>query len=267
MGILAELSRHSTDVRSALRMLSAHLHVQDRGGVVFVRHRSTREVEFVYLIHHPEAPGRDVMLDVALPIMVAFMRGLCGRDWAPSEIAVSHSRPRDVAPYRAILGARIRFDAPRTALIFPKRWLIHRIAGARLSERRRLFKAVAEVESTKPASLTEYVVRALVPMVLDRAPTGDSLARALGVSHRTLRRRLAAEGTSVKALIAEVRGEIARQLLAETRMPVHEIGETLCYAAPSVFSRAFKGWTGKTPQGYRTAAIRRRASKVGGAAR
>ena len=83
----------------------------------------------------------------------------------------------------------------------------------------------------------------------------------LGVSERTLRRRLAADGTSVKALIAEVRGEIARQLLAETRMPIQEIAATLSYAAPGAFSRAFKGWTGKTPQEYRAAAVRNRAAR------
>ncbi|HME69213.1 MAG TPA: AraC family transcriptional regulator [Myxococcota bacterium] len=77
-------------------------------------------------------------------------------------------------------------------------------------------------------------------------PSVDQVARALGLSHRTLNRRLAAEGTSVKVLLEDVRCELGRQLLEETRMPLSEIAKTLQYSEPSAFSRAFKGWTGST---------------------
>lgn len=255
-GTLGELARQSTTVRSALRMFCAHLQIQDRGAVAYLRERKGREIEFVYQIFHPQAPGRDQLLDVALPVMNAFMRTLCGRDWAPTEVTVAHRRPRQVAPYESILSAPVRFDAPRTALVFPKRLLDRRIAGARATEHRRLARLVAEIEASAPPTVTEYVARALARMVLDEAPSEHRLARMLAISPRTLRRRLAAEGTSVKAVTAEVRGEIARQLLAETRMPVHEIASTLNYSGPGAFSRAFKGWTGTAPQRYRMATHR-----------
>jgi AraC-like DNA-binding protein len=255
MGTLAELARHSTTVRSALRMLCAHLHVQDRGAVAYLRERNAHEVEFVYQIFHPHAAGRDQLLDVALPIMLAFMRSLCGRDWAPSAVEVAHGPPQQIAPYRTVLSATIRFNAPRTALVFPKRLLDRRLDGAQSTERKRLARLVADIEASAPPTVTEYVARALARMVLDAAPSEERLARMLKISQRTLRRRLGAEGTSVKALVAEVRGEIACQLLAETKMPVKEIAAALNYAGPGIFSRAFKSWTGRTPRAYRTAAL------------
>jgi AraC-like DNA-binding protein len=257
MGTLAELARHSTTVRSALRMLCAHLHVQDRGAVAYLREPNTREVEFVYQIFHPHAPGRDQLLDVALCIMVAFMRSLCGPNWAPSAVEVAHGSPQQLAPYHGIFSVPVRFDAPRTALVFPKRLLDRRIDGAQSTERKRLAGLVADIEASAPPTVTEYVARALARMVLDAPPSEERLARMLRTSQRTLRRRLKAEGNSVKVLVAEVRGELARQLLAETTMPVNEIASTLNYAGPGIFSRAFRSWTGTTPRAYRTAALRK----------
>jgi AraC-like DNA-binding protein len=256
MGNLAELARHSTTVRSALRMLCTHLHVQDRGAVAYLRERNAREVEFVYQIFHPHAPGRDQLLDVALCVMLAFMRSLCGSDWVPSVVEIAHGPPQHIAPYRAILSAPIQFDAPRTALVFPKRLLDRRLHGAESTDRKRLARLVADIEASAPPTVTEFIARALARMVFDAAPSEERLARMLKISQRTLRRRLEAEGASVQALVAEVRGEMARQLLAETTMPVNQIASTLNYAGPGIFSRAFKSWTGRTPRAFRTAALR-----------
>ncbi|WP_338116064.1 helix-turn-helix transcriptional regulator [Thiocystis violacea] len=84
-------------------------------------------------------------------------------------------------------------------------------------------------------------------------PSTERIASALGLSRRTLYRRMAAEGTSVHALMNEIRHELARQLLLESRMPLNEIAATLHYSEPGAFSRAFRGWTGMTPSAYRAA--------------
>ena len=264
MGTLAELARHSTTVGSALRMLCTHLHVQDRGAVAYLRERDAHEVEFVYQIFHPQALGRDQLLDVALCVMLAFMRSLCGHDWAPFVVEVAHGPPQQIAPYHAGLSAPIRFNAPRTALVFPKRLLDRRLDGTQSTERKRLARLVADIEASAPPTVTEFVARALARMVLDAAPSEERLARMLKISQRTLRRRLEAEGTSVKVLVAEVRGEIACQLLGETSMPVKEIASALNYAGPGIFSRAFKSWTGRTPRAFRTATLRKLGERADG---
>jgi len=79
------------------------------------------------------------------------------------------------------------------------------------------------------------------------------IAELFSVSERSLRRRLADEGSSLQALVAEVRLTIARQLLEETRMPISEIAAALDYADLTAFSRAFRGWTGKPPGEWRRA--------------
>ena len=87
-------------------------------------------------------------------------------------------------------------------------------------------------------------------LVTQRLPVGAptaSVAGSLGVSERTLRRRLAGEGTSYQRLLDEVRGSMAEELLGTGRLSVEEVGLRLGYAEASSFIAAHRRWTGETP--------------------
>jgi AraC-like DNA-binding protein len=70
---------------------------------------------------------------------------------------------------------------------------------------------------------------------------------------RTLNRRLNAFGFGFQQLVDESRFEIARQMLEDSAMEVGQIAELLDYAAPGVFTRAFRRWSGTTPAEWRAA--------------
>jgi len=80
-----------------------------------------------------------------------------------------------------------------------------------------------------------------------------ALAKQLGMSERSLARNLREEGTSYQKLFAQVQEERARNLLRTSTLSIAEIGYQLGYADPAAFTRAFAGWTGKTPSGWRGA--------------
>ena len=82
-------------------------------------------------------------------------------------------------------------------------------------------------------------------------PTMKAMAEALGLSLRTLRRRLANDGTDYESLIDEVRSTLAEELLTTTRMPVAGIAERLGYSEPSCFVRAFTRWKSMPPGRFR----------------
>jgi hypothetical protein len=86
--------------------------------------------------------------------------------------------------------------------------------------------------------------RTLRIMLLAQGASGDEVARLLSMHHRTLNRRLKAEGTTFQQLLDEVRFEAACQLLDTARMPITEIAVSLSYAETSAFSRAFRRWSG-----------------------
>ncbi|MET0236496.1 MAG: AraC family transcriptional regulator [Kibdelosporangium sp.] len=83
------------------------------------------------------------------------------------------------------------------------------------------------------------------------SPMAD-IARHLGMSTRTLRRRLEDEGTSFRALLDEIREALAEELLTKGAVPVEDVAFRLGYAEASSFIHAFKRWKGVTPTAYLT---------------
>jgi len=77
------------------------------------------------------------------------------------------------------------------------------------------------------------------------------VAQELGVSERTLQRRLTEEGTSFQSLLSAVRRARAHQLLADPALDLTEVALLLGYEDQSSFFRAFKIWEGVTPATWR----------------
>ncbi|MFO1394513.1 MAG: AraC family transcriptional regulator [Steroidobacteraceae bacterium] len=250
-GVPAALLDHAESVGDALRAMVLHLHVHDRGAVLSLTPVERDQVRLAYLIFHSGTPGAVQMTDAALAIMTAVLRQLCGAKWRPTEVLLPRRRPAQVAPYRAHFQAPMRFDSPFAALVFPASDLSRRLPGAHSENRSRVERMIADIERTQPATATEQVVRVLARMVMAGPPSGPEVAAALGISQRRLHERLAAEGTRYSSLLADVRCEIARQLLEGTRMPAGEIATALHYGSPGAFSRAFKAWTGVSPRKLR----------------
>lgn len=89
-------------------------------------------------------------------------------------------------------------------------------------------------------------------------PTGrcsaDQVARSLGVDRRTVHRRLAAEGTTLTAVVDDARATLARHLVSGRRYTFTEISMILAFSSPSNFSRWFRGRFGTTPRAWRESA-------------
>lgn len=92
--------------------------------------------------------------------------------------------------------------------------------------------------------------------LLETLPSGDpsigAVTQALAVSPRTLQRQLQAEGTSFQAVLADTRHDLARHYLHTATLRTTEIAYLLGYEDTNSFYRAFKTWTGTTPDTLRT---------------
>jgi AraC-like DNA-binding protein len=93
-------------------------------------------------------------------------------------------------------------------------------------------------------------------VLASRVASGDTLmpaiARQLGLSKRTLHRRLAKDGVSFQELLEEVRKAAAGRYLDESPLAISEIAYLLGYSEPAAFHRAFKRWYATTPEHFRT---------------
>ena len=105
-----------------------------------------------------------------------------------------------------------------------------------------LRRRLSELEAG--ASMADRVAGALLELL----PAGE-----LGVSTRTLQRRLKTEGTTFQASLGYTRESLARHYLSSTSMSAAEISFLLGYDDPNSFYRAFHAWTGQTPERVRGA--------------
>jgi len=170
----------------------------------------------------------------------------------PTAVRLRHAAPRDVARYAEFYGVTPQFGCPRYELVYPAgiRDIAVTTSNSRLrdyfdAECRRLTEMLGAT-----TGIATQVRKALIG-VMDGGDSGiEALARRLGMSARSLQRRLADEQTSYNDLLAEVRAEFAKRYLARGTLTASEIAYLLGFTEPPAFFKAFKRWTGMTPREF-----------------
>ena len=126
--------------------------------------------------------------------------------------------------------------------------------------RRRLDKALDKLDRPAGASTAARVRRLLIDGMGQEKQSVTTIGREMGMSARTLSRRLVEEGTSFRHIQDEVRHQLAVALLGDASVSIAEVAFFLGYAEPAPFHRSFKRWTGMTPQAHRRAISRAESS-------
>jgi AraC-like DNA-binding protein len=164
---------------------------------------------------------------------------------------VRHTPRGDDATYRRIFGRSPRFGAAENRFAFPADVLGRKMPAADAALARFFERYVEKLDLALPVpGFSGSVRRAIADRLCDGELDVVALARALRQSPRTLQRRLAGEGSSVTALVESVRRERAFAYLA-AKLPIAEVSYLLGFSEPRAFHRAFRRWTGETPQRWR----------------
>lgn len=160
---------------------------------------------------------------------------------------------RDVSPHECYFGCRIDSGSPRNCLHLHKRDLERPFASYNEELLALLTPALdRQLAEHKPATLfSETIVWLLERRLGAGRPDMHALAREIGISERTLQRRLMQEGTHFQSLLTAVRRSQAHKLLTDTTLTFPEIALLLGYEDQSSFFRAFKLWENKTPSEWR----------------
>lgn len=176
-------------------------------------------------------------------------------------VSFAHARPNDAArlrEYVAFFRAPVQFGATQSMLTIPVV-----AAGTRLRHGDAFLKDLLEQHAREQrrqraqiSSLRDDVKRLTEAMLLDGVPEKDAVAQQLGMSARSLHRKLQEEGSSFTSILADVRAQIAHRLLAED-LPVARVAEATGFSTPQAFLRWFRQHNGMTPGEFRAQARRR----------
>jgi AraC-like DNA-binding protein len=251
LGPVGLLFGASATLRRGLERLARWLNVWQHGTAMRVWSEETTLV-WSYRLDPGMWPRRQDT-EYTLAATIALARAAFGAAGRPLEVDVEHAAPADPAPLARILGIRPSFGRPDNRLVFD-RAEADRVQRA---EDRDLLAILERhvADLCQPAPGAEGLIgkaRTLVLMHLGARPiTLPAVAAELNVSTRTLQRRLADEGTSLRALVRDCRLELGRLHLREGRISNAEIARALGYADSTAFWRAFKAGTGSAPSRYR----------------
>ena len=180
------------------------------------------------------------------------MRALCGETWTPLQVLLTHMQPDDIHPYTSFFNTKPIFNSDVNALVFPDHWLQKSIPGADPQQYRALVEELTTIKSQVNVDLLEQARSLLHPLLISGRCSEADLAQVLSMHPRTLNRRLKERDTTFRSLIADTRYEISTQLLAESKTSILRISTILGYADASVFTRAFRRWSGMSPNSWRT---------------
>lgn len=215
--------------------------------------------DYVYRV---DALGVPTTQDVeySLANLCSLIRTRMGRSWAPVEVHLGHSNPSranqsraNPSParvYQGIFNAPVFFDQPVNKLVIASQDLLlrsERVSYALLPIVEAHLQLAAEKASTDGDLLRQVSLIVAQSMGHRPAQIGDVAAR-LGMPVRSLQRALAQKQTSFRDIVRQERQRVAENLLAQGRInSITEIAISAGYADGSIFSRAFRTWTGGAP--------------------
>jgi AraC-like DNA-binding protein len=202
--------------------------------------------------------GTDFMYaatDAGMGVFLRMCQITAAADIMPRRTSLQRPTPVDPAPYVAMFGPNIEFEADAYRLYFDKKLVHTRLSTANPELARLNDQAVIDyLARYDRSSITMQVRSKIIECLPDGRPNQGDIAETLHTSLRSLQRKLRNEETTFKDLLSETQQQLAMHYIQETHRSIGEITYLLGFSEPSNFTRAFKRWTGKSPAEYRESA-------------
>lgn len=202
----------------------------------------------------PERDPHNLMEICALAFAGKFASWLAGRPLPPVEKGLSRLSPEMEPDLDFVLPCpTVQSPQPVGYLIFSDDQLAMPVVRSRSELTRFLRHVPLHISSLSVPShrLSDRVYLMFASYPPDQLPSVGLVSKRLGMSEPTLRRNLAFDGESYQRLKDRFRQNIARRCLHSPNMPTAEVAERLGFSTPGAFNRAFRQWTGVTPEAYR----------------
>jgi AraC-like DNA-binding protein len=186
-------------------------------------------------------------------IIVRACRDMTRKRISPVRAEFMHPRPNARVDYESYLGCPVRFRAEWDAVVFANEVMQHKVLGAN----DKLLK-VLEMSCQKilgPTPKKQEIVHDVRTLIVEGLAHGavhiDAVASKLGMSSKTLERRLSERNESFSALTDAIRQDLAKQYLSETDFRLEQIAYLTGYSESAALVRAFRRWTNTTPMQFR----------------
>ena len=252
-GLLEFAARSQPTVRGALRILERHwslvhdactLEVRTEHSDAFLVPRLGNGLRW-----HPAA------MEFTLAAFSRALRHITGEALRVREVHLAHPAPADVSAHERIFQCPLVFGGGESALVVADRDLDLPLVWADELTSDALERSAEEVQRRLRHSdrWETRVATAAARQLAAGHCSAEAVAREMGVTLRTLQRKLASEGTGVRTVLEQERARVADNYLRHTDLSLDEIAERLGYSGAPGLHRAIKRWTGRTLANHRRA--------------
>jgi AraC-like DNA-binding protein len=187
--------------------------------------------------------------------LVRLCRQLTGIRVVPTQVRLAHRREAKSAELTEFFGAEVEFGAAADEFLLSPATRDLPVVSADHYLNKILTGYCEEALSQRPAKRSPFrssVENAIVPLLPHGKARADVISRRLGVSQRTLARRLSSEQMSFSGVLESLKMDLAERYLADDALSISQVAWLLGYQEVSSFTHAFKRWTNKTPRQMRT---------------
>ena len=229
--------------------------VEPRARFEISKGESSAEVAFsvpglIGPVHRPAA-------EFSLAALLLQTRSISGIHWIPTAVRLPFDRPPEADRHIAVFGSGVRFAQADAVIAISSADWERPIAGADPVLGAMLESHAEAIVASLPKGGLPEAVRSAAGDLLrsDVEPTIDRIARALGMSGRSLQRRLRDLGTTLRSELDAERASQAQVLLLDAGVAIAEVAFLLGFSDQSAFTRAFRRWTDESPAAWRARRI------------
>jgi len=202
----------------------------------------------------PELHPTQLTDEIAIALMVQFLKlFMSGDDIHLHEVHFVNPAPKNISIYEQYFHCKVRFDQPKTQLLIPVSEAFKPLRTGDHTLQQLLLQQAQALLDKLPNStqLDQRLQHAILTGLQKNQYQLDFIAEKLGLSVRQLQRHLQQQRTTFQERVQQVRFMLATEYLKDPHLSLQEIALLLCYSEQSAFQRAFKIWTGQTPQQWR----------------
>ncbi|WP_299848457.1 AraC family transcriptional regulator [uncultured Roseovarius sp.] len=206
-----------------------------------------------YRIVDPRIRNRRQDAELSLGMFCNVFRSALGEDWSPLEVRFEHAKPEHAHEHEAAFGAPVVFNRRTNAIAFRRSDLDARMPGhdPYLFSMVKAFLENRCKTSDDPMDFATVVRNEIKMQLGSSIPSLGEIATILGMPGPSFQKQLRKYGLSYNDILRAARHELALHYMDDSDMPLTEIAFNLGYSELSAFSRAFRNWTGMSPQRYR----------------
>src|SRR4029453_12249983 len=254
LGLLYYVMASSQTLGDALKRVARYSQITNEALVVGYREGNRLIINLSYsgVPRHSERHQIEFCMFAVLRIC----RVLTGRNLVPQHFSISHHRSGSISDMARFVGTKVEFgaDTDEFALNIDARALPLMYSDPYLND---LFLNYCEAARAHRKGDTSQLRTRVENAISSLLPHGrvlvEDVARGLGMSERTLARKLSDEGLNFTEILQQLRRDLAVRYLDDRKLHVSKIAWLLGFHEVSTFTHAFKRWTGKTPSQTRTA--------------